>query len=308
MIENLVFKSLKAPGDILMLQLAIRELHLNYPDKFKTDIISGYPEITYNNPYLTKLISNGFVVPESNVIDIGYDYELNNCSSTGHHFSDGYISDINYKLGLKVIKGSIYPEVYLTDEEKDKEIILKKYNLPEKFWIINAGIKIDMPLKSWLLDYWKSVIGRLVFNGVTVVQVGSNADIHPRFEEFENINGNRFINLVGKTECLREFIKVYNCCIGSIGPISLHMHLAAAFKKPCIIIAGGREEPTWEQYPNHVFFSTVGLLNCCKERACRFKQRNQCLNMIDYNGAVYPKCMFMIEPNYIVNSVLNYEE
>lgn len=294
--KKVIFKNMQAPGDIMMLQLAVRELFKYYPDKFQIDIVSPYPEITYGNPLLTKLINNGMKDPDAEIIDVDYLFEKNKCDFTGRHFSDGFISNINYMLGINIVKEDIYPPIYLTEEEKNEDI-RKKYNLPEKYWLFNAGIKIDIPLKSWIIDYWKEVIYYSQGMNINLVQIGSHNDIHPDFD-------NKIISLIGKTEDLREFLKVCYNAEGSIGPVSMHMHIMAAFKKPCIVIAGGRETPTWEQYPIHQFFHTVGTLNCCKYNGCWKSQRHECVNINNYTN--YPECMTLIYPSQVIRALKNY--
>jgi len=54
------------------------------------------------------------------------------------------------------------------------------------------------------------------------------------------------------------------------------MHLAPAIepkrglkaRRPCVVIAGGREPPHWEAYPTHAFLHTVGTLACCLTGGC----------------------------------------
>jgi ADP-heptose:LPS heptosyltransferase len=293
--RKIIFRHMVAPGDVLMMLLAVRELHNTYPNQFITDIVSPYPEITYNAPFLTKLIENGMKDPDAEIIDVDYNYELSRSSESGKHFSDGYITNINHKLGLSIKKKSMYPLVYLTDEEKNIDVF-KKYNLPEKFWLINAGIKSDIPLKSWRIDHWEKLIYKLK-DEIFLVQVGSNKDIHPDFD-------NKVTSLVGKTENLRDFIILTSKSQGSIGPISLHMHLMACFKKSCIVIAGGRETPTWEMYPIHQVFHTVGMLDCCRYGGCRKSQRQHCYYMVGKQK--YPLCMSMITVNQVYKSILGY--
>lgn len=295
--KKIIFKSMMAPGDILMLQLAVRELHKCYPDQFQTDIVSPYPEITYGNPLLTKLIVNGMKDEYAEIIDIGYDFEFKQSRFSGRHFSDSYITDMNQQLGLDIRKSNMYPSIYLNVDEMDTKKIKEKYNLPEKFWLINAGIKQDIPLKSWVIDHWIEFIDHCDHIGINLIQVGSHAHIHPEF------NGS-IKSLVGETEDLREFIKICYAAEGSIGPISMHMHIMAAFCKPCIVIAGGRETSSWEQYPIHQFLHTVGSLKCCRNSGCYKKQRNECENINEQTH--YPECMTKITPLQVWRSFKNY--
>jgi ADP-heptose:LPS heptosyltransferase len=90
------------------------------------------------------------------------------------------------------------------------------------------------------------------------------------------------------------------------------MHLMAAWQKPCVVVAGGREPFRWEQYPNHRYLNTNGQLDCCAYGGCwnsgmvekkEGKTENKtCKNL---SGNI-PKCMQFIKPDQVVNEVLNY--
>src|SRR5438046_10217921 len=54
------------------------------------------------------------------------------------------------------------------------------------------------------------------------------------------------------------------------------MQLAAAVevkgcksrRRPCVVLAGGREPAHWEAYPDHQFIHTNGALPCCASGGC----------------------------------------
>ena len=52
-VPKVIFKQWQAPGDLLMLTVAIRDLHKMYPVLMETDVLSCYPEVFFNNPYIT---------------------------------------------------------------------------------------------------------------------------------------------------------------------------------------------------------------------------------------------------------------
>lgn len=296
--RKIIFKAMFAPGDILMLNTAVRELHRHFPGLFITDIVSPYPEITYNTPYLTKLIKNGMKDPQAIIIDVNYSEELNRSHETNLHFAYGFWLDILKKLDLPFNPINIYPNIYLTDEEKNKQDIRNKYSLPKKFWLLNASIKNDMPLKSWIITHWQEVINKLKYHNINVVQVGTNKAINPMFDNI--------YSLIDQTECLREFLKICNLADGAITHVSLLHHIMAAYKKSWITISGGREINTWEQYPfNNIYLHSIGKLKCCRTFGCHYKQRYECLNMNkEYD---FPECMVMISVEDVVKSVLKLE-
>lgn len=286
---------MQAPGDILMLTVLVRELHNNYPDHYNVGVITPYPEITYNNPRISNVIK--LMERKAPIIDLTYVKAKDESVYTGQHFSDGFIENAEELLNIKISKTSMYPEIYLTDEEKDREKVLSRYGISGKFWLFNAGIKTDIPLKMYPHFYWQKIIDECCKNEIQIIQVGSSAHIHP---EFGNAR-----SLVGKTEDLRKYLALCYHAEGHIGAISLQMHVMAAFRKPCIVLAGGRENPLWEMYPNHQFLHSVGYLNCCSEGGCWRSQRNECSYLVGYPS--YPLCMVMINPQRVVDAIINYE-
>ena len=47
--KNLLFKNFLSPGDILMLTAAVRDLHLQYPGDFITDVRTSCPFLWENS-------------------------------------------------------------------------------------------------------------------------------------------------------------------------------------------------------------------------------------------------------------------
>jgi hypothetical protein len=141
---------------------------------------------------------------------------------------------------------------------------------------------------------------------------------------------------VGKTD-LRQLIQLIAKADGIICTITFAMHAAAALGKPCIVTAGGREEPWWEAYHrsnpalgpnahklpvNHRFLHTVTEVVCKSEwqdRGCwmsavvpqpaRNKKKKApplCKRAVATPGQVVPECMLKITPERIVQEVLSY--
>lgn len=105
--------------------------------------------------------------------------------------------------------------------------------------------------------------------------------------------------------------------------MTLMMHLAAAVERkhsglhdrPCVVVAGGRERPTWEAYPHHQFIHTVGALPCCKQGGC-WRSRtvplgdgdekdlpdSLCINV----ARNLPRCMDTITPEDVIRRIQLY--
>lgn len=143
---------------------------------------------------------------------------------------------------------------------------------PKTSGSIVAGGKYDFTAKWWNPACYQQVVDH--FRGkIAFVQCGEAGHWHPPL--------NNVINLVGKTT-LRQFIRLMHHAAGVVCPVTFAMHLAAAVepsrgarkKRPCVVIAGGREPTHWEAYPHHQYISTVGALECCLEGGC-WKSRCQ---------------------------------
>lgn len=288
---------MQSPGDLLMLTVAIRDLHLSYPDWFETDVISCYPEVFYNSKYVRQLPKNR----EIKIIDLDYGPYLHKLRKKKLHFSDCFIYMLNEKLNLSIKKTSPYPHIELTQLEKNKRKFLDRFNLKKPYWLLNAGIKLDIPLKQYPPFLYQKVVNLLNDNPnfyCDIVQTGHDHHLHPKLSGV--------INLVGKTNNLRDYFSLLYHSEGCIGPVSLQMHLAAAFQKPCVVIAGGREEPSWEQYDGHFYLNTIGQLDCCRKEGCWKKNLADCVTIDSENR--FPKCMLMITPESIVEIVMEYQE
>ena len=80
------------------------------------------------------------------------------------------------------------------------------------------------------------------------------------------------------------------------------MHIAAAFRKPCVVVAGARESTRWELYPNHQFIYVNGCLPCATYDGCWKSRTSDCTNKI---GEV-AKCMTLITPNDVCGSIVRF--
>jgi ADP-heptose:LPS heptosyltransferase len=283
------FKNFFAPGDCLVSTAAIRDLHLSYPFEFQIDMQSCYPEVFYNNPNINGG-GNKWGVTELNPFEWKYKNQ-----DSGHHYSDAYYYLIEGMLNVKIKKTSMFPEIFLTDREKDPEIT-KRLGIDSPYWIINSGFKNDIPLKQYPAILWQQVVNKLrVSNlfGYDLVQTGHSHHNHPALSSVKN--------LIGKTDNIRDYFSLIYHSSGVICHVSFPMHIAAAFHKPCVVIAGGRENFRWEQYPGHQFLHTIGKLDCCRESGCWKVNFSDCDNF-----SQYPACYRLIDTEDVVKAVLSY--
>ena len=290
-IPKVVFKQWQAPGDLLMLTVAIRDLHKTYPNLIQTDVFCCYPEVFFNNPYITYFPKDGSIP----IVDLKYDKVRNKLAPIGYHFSSVFIYIFNELYDLKLIKTSMRPDIHLTPDEKSDRILVR-LKIKKPYWLINSGVKNDIPIKGYPPAYWEKIIDSLLDTGLNFYQVGNHFDLHPTHHKIKS--------LVGKTQDLRDYFSLVYHSSGCINHVSMQMHIAAAFYKPCVVIAGGREDCRWECYPGHKFLHTIGKFDCCKERGCWISKIADC--KYPWKNSPYATCLAMIEPESVIKEVLNY--
>jgi hypothetical protein len=115
---------------------------------------------------------------------------------------------------------------------------------------------------------------------------------------------------------------------GVICGITQGMHLAAAFDKPCVVLAGGREPDWWVAYRNdnpslighvvptpHVFLSTQGQMPCCMATGCgksgielsdRHGHNRLCVSLKRHSGRLVPECHTRITASMVLQGVDSY--
>jgi ADP-heptose:LPS heptosyltransferase len=288
--NKIIFKQWQAPGDLLMLSVALRDLHKSYPCCFETDVFSCYPEVFFNNPNIVWMPKNNGVP----MVDVKYDIIRDFLAPKGYHFSDVFIFYLNELLCLNIQKTSMRPDIHLTENEKSENLI-ERLKIKKPYWLINTGIKMDIPIKGYPPSMWQKVINSLHDYGFNLYQVGSLKDIHP---VHDNVH-----NLVGLTENIRDYFSLAYHSEGSIGHVSLHMHVSAAFNKKCVVVAGGREDWTWEAYPTHRYLHSIGQYDCCQKTGCWISTVDRC--KYPFKGWPYATCIASIQPDEIVNNVLD---
>jgi len=291
---KIVFRNFQSPGDIIVMTGAIRDLKNQYPAyEIRMDTTCG--EIWEGNPY----VSHFNVAEADAVYKLGYE-DIHKSGKSGRHFSSAFHLTIEERLGVRLIQSEIWPSIFLSDAEKKRLV-------DTKYWIINAGYKKDFPLKSWGASKYQKVVDALR-GTVQFVQVGEASPDHVHTP----LTG--VINMIGKTT-LREYLRLAYHSVGSLGPVSMHMHASAAFRRPAVVVAGGREPFRWEAYPNQRYVCTNGFLSCCAADGC-WKNRlpaedgrtnirqadSVCVNTIGAEA----RCLQLITPEKIVDEILGY--
>jgi ADP-heptose:LPS heptosyltransferase/SAM-dependent methyltransferase len=301
-----------SPGDEITETAAVRDLHLNHPYQYQTDVETRSPELWENNPYLTKLDAT-----DSDVELIEMEYPLiHQSNEKPYHFIHGYMQFLAEYLGIEIKPTVFKGDIHISDLEKSwtgQVHEIAGSDIP--FWIIDAGGKMDFTIKWWDVRRYQEVVdhfrGRILF-----VQVGliDPNHYHPKLDGV--------IDLRGKTD-MRQLIRLMYHAQGVLCPVTSMMHLAAAVEtkdgvpehRPCVVVAGGREPMQWEAYPHHQYIHLCGALECCSQGGCwrsrtvpigdgdeKDNADKRCVDVV--RGL--PRCMDMIHPDEVIRRIESY--
>lgn len=321
--SRIIVRNAQAPGDILVLSAAIRDLHIAHPGLYETDICvsKGAEHIYWNNPDITTI--HGPRPPSGIKTFVAHYPLIRHSNQQRKHFIWGFPEYFNQKLGTKVKLTEFRPKIVLSEEEA----LNRPYEEP--YWVFLSGGKTDFPAKIWDQLWWQQVISET--KHLNWVQCGGGSKNHVKHERKRDV----FDYRVAKTSC-REFIRLIYHSEGVVCAVTFAMHVAAAFNKPCVVIAGGREpwwweayneenrlanmrvsDPKWQPPPNddfvpHRFLHTIGKLECCRNHGCwRGKVKGKhsvCRHPVAQNGDVVPRCLTMIKPEAVIAAIESYRD
>jgi len=282
--KKLILSNPLSPGDVLVMSTALRALHTAYPNEYQTDVRSPAQEIFQNSPYITPLNEDD---PDVKKIDMLYP-EIHKSGESGKHFTDGHRLFLARTLNKSIPQVTMRPDIFLTQDERLwLNPLALEYGYKGRYWVINAGSKGDYTLKQY---YHYQEVVTLLKDKIKFAQIGQKAHNHV---PLDNV-----YDMCGKTN-LRQLFRLIYHAEGVISCVSLPMHIAAAFSKPCVVIAGGREGVRWEMYPNHRYLHVTG---CCPNAmwdGCWKSKKKECPHQIDD----IPLCMRLITPEKIVDAV-----
>ena len=323
--QRLLVRNNQAPGDIIVLSAALRDLEIAHPGKYAKEIwvSKGAEEVFWNNPNISRIHPGGRRVDGRGAVMWRAQYPLiKSCNQQRKHFILGFIEHMNAQLHTKVKLTDFRPHIVMSEAEK----AVRPFDEP--YWVFLSGGKKDYPTKIWAQSYWQQVID-MTKDRVNWVQCGGGSKNHIMHKPKKGI----FANMVAKTGC-RNFLRLIYHSEGVVCVTTMAMHAAAAFNKPCIVIEGGREpwwweaydlktrelnmqlfDPTWKPPKNddfvpHKFLHTIGQLKCCKNHGCWRKRvvggGSVCSKAVSVDGQMVPKCKAMITPEMVVAGIDDY--
>lgn len=309
MSERVTFQLQNALGDTVVMSAAVRDLALQYPGKYQIGVWTHCQTVWTGNPYARKFDDPG------RIIQVNYQEEMRKAHA-GHkrHFLGCFYDIFSDELGISLEITKPKPDLYVSAHPVA--------TVPGPYWVIAPGWKEDMPAKAWSLQYWQKLVLMLTSWGLKLVQVGAGSFVNPVLEGVHS--------LVGHTTDIPTLFSVVAKAEGVICGITSLMHIAAAFEKPCVVIAGGREGWWWEAYCNenpgfgaasgsvrvpHRYLHTIGQLSCCQTSGCgkqglvegrRHKLHEVCLNQTHHGAQSFSTCLARITPEIVRDNVLSY--
>jgi len=305
--RKLILRNFQSPGDIVMLTAAVRDLHRAHAGEFETDVRTSCPALWLHNPYLTPLDGAD---PHVEAIDCHYPL-IHQSNTVPAHFLHAFPAYLNQVLGTRIRVTEFKGDIHLSQDEKSwcaGVTATSPGAVP--YWLLVSGGKLDYTIKWWAPERYQQVVDH--FRGrIQFVQVGEAAHHHPPLAGV--------VDLRGRTD-LRQLVLLVHRAQGIISPVSLLMHLAAAVetpegsanKRPCVVVAGGREPPHFSAYPHHQFIHSVGALTCCQDGGC-WKSRTLPLGDGDAKDQPdqlcvdvvhqLPRCMDMITAAEVIRRV-----
>ncbi len=313
-----------ALGDTVCLSALIRDIHKCYPGRFALELFGHYKSYWKHDPGVAAATD----AITGQLLDIQYKDGVA-VANAGRkiHFLAWFHRDFNSKTGLNVTVTEPKGTIFLGQDRLDKVWA------PYPYWVVVAGGKLDITTKVWHAHRWQIVVDELRRRGIRCIQSGldANTHFHPRLRNCDAT--------FDKTADIADLFSLIRGAEGVLCGVTAAMHIAAAFDKPCVVVAGGREAPWWEEYSNawnafgpqcakvkvpHRFLHTLGKIDCgignltkgCWKKRTVPVDRNDltkpdsidklCRRPIRQGRNAVPACLDMISAETVVDSALSY--
>lgn len=274
--------------------------------RFNTGGKPHFQQVFYGNPYIEDFSGKADIE-----VKLGTQIGCNRSQTSGGHITEAFRLVLMAKTGFDFPMGELIPDLHLTDTEK-----AMSPDVCGSYWVISAGKRPPFTSKFWPPERWQAVVSSLP--EITFVQVGLD-DGKPKSEHFHpKLYGDNVIDMIGQTQDprsgIRDLFRLVYHADGCCSLVSSLMHIAAGFRKPCVVPAGAREPARFEAYAFHRYIQyqgsmdcegvdqsgndrpAMGIYSCWKESALACSNTDQ----------GYPKCLVMIEPHQVANAIKSY--
>ena len=336
-----------------MLTAAVKALHESQPGMFITDYVGHHGRLSdgnnlfEHNPYITPFyegpphdVRKHVAAAQYVMCDYGY-----GCNGAGRsfHFLYGFTEFLSRKLGVHIEMKDFKGDLYLEGEDLEPWP-----GLPATYAIIDAGHKADVTAKLWSVYRYQEVVNATK-DRIAWVQVGSAADTHAHLTGVHDLIGQtnlrqlirvfRGASLVLTPISLPMHLAAAVPMIGDgnkPAPADVEkMHERYGQKRgaakgergspgddppacrkirPCVVLAGQREQRQWELYPGHVMLGTDGKLSqcpvgvgdaCWRNKTVKIdKDQSLCMSaMLDEQGKPMPECLHRVSVAEVVRAI-----
>lgn len=304
---NIFLHNPMCPGDEVLLTGVVRDLHAAFSGKYRTGIGGCALQLWNNNPLVAKEVTR----ENARSIDIGFDISRSN--DEPGHLLNLFATDLSRKLEIPGIPiRQFRGDIYLSDAERKRPDAM----VPEgKYWIVMGGSKGDCQTKQWPTENYQEIVD--MFHGsIQFVQCGTLGGNHIQYQ----LRG--VTDRVGQTS-VRQFIQMIHWAEGILCPITFAMHLAAAVpvregappRRPCVVLAGGREQPHVFGYPGHAICHRAGMLMCNAQGSCwksdvvpRGDAGARCVDVVKLGtpSRAYARCQSLISTAEVARAIWSY--
>ncbi len=319
MTQKLLLLHNRAAGDITVMTALVRDIALTYPDRYAITVQTPYRSLWYQNTHVAGYDESK--CRDGLRIRLCYGAAIKR-SQAGEpiHFLRAFHDDFKIKTGIDVPLLYPRPDLHLSTVERTRPVIDGRY------WVLVAGYKSDLPAKRWLTARHQQLVLAASRFGIHFVQAGAK-DRGPPSHHQPVLAG--VTDLTGKTGP-RDFMRLIYHADGIVCGVTFAMHVAAAFNKPCVVLAGGREAPVWEWYHeknpgfgerlrertkvNHRFLHTLGRLTCprvttagCwRQKLTDGKDEARCTDVMTVGNEVVGHCQELITVEHVLDAMLSY--
>lgn len=311
MTRKLLLTNRRALGDVVVSTALMRDIKLQYGDEIEIGFHGTHRELLRDVPYLSKLT-------RAETVSLGYGHRewkigIDVSTQCPQHFLKAYYEFFTRRTGISVEMTELRPDLHIPDPAPPEA---------QGRWLAVTGGKTDFTTKIWHPRSWEELFRSAPDEKFARIGALGKNNIHHPIETGENV-----VDLRGQTDT-RGFVAAIRESKGVICGVTAAAHIAAAYDKPCIVIAGGREPWWWEAYTdvtrqinghvgpklrNQVYLHNVGQLECCSPCACwrshlpgRPGKKKFCEHTVKLDGVAYPACLDRITPAHIIQAMKTY--
>jgi ADP-heptose:LPS heptosyltransferase len=246
-------------GDALMLTSLVRDFKYTYPN-ITLGVESAIPQLWRNNPHIE------YIEDPDEVYGVGPKIVTFGQRTNGLHIAESHHTCLEDKTDYRLKKKDIRPEIFLSEVEKNTIFVDGPY------WVINTDHGVNFETKEWVSHRWQTLVDYMPH--ITFVQTGQSHNNQIV------LNGPNVINFIDRfNDYHNGFRQLFSLIYNAEGVISLVSglaHVAGAFNKPCVVIAGARESCTFEKYEGHRYLENVGALKCAEKHTCISDSKGGC--------------------------------